>query len=109
MTRLPEWAEKVMMPESGFETAAYSWYNITTATPGMKKFISGFSLKEILDHFTQKTQSMLSTNQSLWMYFGHDHTVADMLNSLGVFSVPKVIESIELPNSAVLNTNLCSV
>lgn len=87
MVRLPKWAERAMMPESGFATATYSWFKQTSATPGMQKFISGFLLREILDHFTQKTHSTLSPDRSLWMYFGHDYTVANMMNSLGVFWV----------------------
>lgn len=53
----------------------------------MKQSRSGHLLKEILDRFTDKTMSTLTPDRSLWMYFGHDCTLADMLNSLGVFDV----------------------
>lgn len=53
----------------------------------MKQLKSGFLLKEILDRFKNKTQLSLSPNRRLWMYFAHDNTIANMLNSLGVFKV----------------------
>lgn len=88
---MPDWAEKVMNPNSDigrdFEYLALQWYRIFTITNEMKKLKSGYLLKEILDRFTNKTQSTLSPDRSLWMYFAHDITVSNMLNSLGVFEV----------------------
>lgn len=76
-----------MQPDGDFQRLAFYWFRMFTATPEMKKLRSGYLLKEILDRFTNKTQTQLSPDRSLWMYFGHDNTVADMLNSLGVFNV----------------------
>lgn len=84
--RLPLWAEQVMQPDGDFQYLAFYWYRMFTATPEMKKLRSGYLLKEILDRFTNKTQMQLSPNRSLWMYFGHDITISNMLNSLGVFN-----------------------
>ena len=70
-----------------FEYIAFSWYAIFTATTEMKKLRSGYLLKEMLDRFTNKTQSTLSPNRSLWMYFAHDITISNMLNTLGLFKV----------------------
>lgn len=53
----------------------------------MKKLKSGYLLKEILDRFTNKTKGSLTPNRSLWMYFAHDITLTNMLNSLGLFEV----------------------
>lgn len=90
--RLPLWAEIVMRPPSVFEELTYQWGKIFTATTEMKKLRSGFLLKEILNRFSSKTQSTLSSNRNLWMYFAHDITIANMLNSLGVFEVQIHVE-----------------
>lgn len=84
---LPEWAEKVMEPGSDFENLTLSWYAMWTATPELKKIRSGFLLKEMLDRFSSKAQSKLSPNRSLYMYFGHDSSLVDMLSSLGMYEV----------------------
>lgn len=76
-----------MVPDGDFKNLSLVWFNITTATTGMKKLQSGYLLKEILDRFTNKSESELWPNVSLWMYFTHDITLASMLNSLGVFNV----------------------
>lgn len=84
---LPKWAEKNMVPGSDFEDLAFYWFRMFTARNEMKKLRSGYLLKQILDRFTNKTLSTLSPNRSLWMYFGHDITLGNMLNSLGVYNV----------------------
>lgn len=91
---LPEWAESVMVRGGDFERLALSWYEDISATPGLKKFTSGFLLKEILDRFTNKTQSTLSPDRSIWMYFADDFTIATMLNSLKLFEVILIFQII---------------
>lgn len=59
-------------------------YGIFTVTDEMKRFASGFLLNEILDRFSSKLNSTLSPNRSLWLYFGHDTNIIDMLISLGL-------------------------
>lgn len=76
-----------MKPGGDFEFLAISWYAIFTVTTEMKKLRSGYLLKEILDRFTNKTLSTLSPDRSLWLYFAHDITISNMLNSLGLFKV----------------------
>lgn len=76
-----------MVPGGPFEQLALSWYADISATGDLKKFTSGFLLKEIFDRFKNKTQSKLSPDRSLWLYFAHDHTIATMLNSLNVYKV----------------------
>lgn len=84
---LPSWAEEVMKPGSDFQYLALFYFTIFSHTKEMKKFRSGYLLKEILDRSTNKTMSTLSPNRSLWLYFAHDNSMADMLNSLGLFDV----------------------
>lgn len=83
--RLPSWTDKIMFPGSDFERFGFSWYTSITPTTEMKKITYGYLLKEILDHFTNKTQSTLSPNRTLWMFFGHDFNLALMLDTLGIF------------------------
>lgn len=76
-----------MKPGGALEYLSKFFYTIFTRTTEMKKLRSGFLLKEMLDRFADKTQSSLSPDRSLWMYFAHDSTIANMLNSLGLFEV----------------------
>lgn len=85
--RIPKWAEEVMMPGGDFEFLMKFYFIIFTQTTEMKRLKSGFLLKEILDRFTNKTQSTLTPDRNLWMYFAHDITLSNMLNSLGLFEV----------------------
>lgn len=56
-------------------------------TPELARYTSGFLLKEILQHFDQKIKSTLQPNRTLWLYGAHDYTIANLLNSLGIFQV----------------------
>lgn len=84
---LPLWAESVMTSGEDFEYLAKFFFTFYTQTAEMKRLRCGFLLKEILDRSQNKTLSTLIPNRSLWMYFAKDTTIADMLNSLGLFQV----------------------
>lgn len=71
---------------SDFKFISFYQLLLNTATTEMKRLKSGFLLKEIFDRFKNKSQSTLSPDRSLWMYFGHETTIANMLNSLGIFT-----------------------
>jgi lysosomal acid phosphatase len=79
--KLPEWAAEVyptkLFPISGLSFA------VKTYTPLLARLKSGPLLKEILTHFKNKTTKKI--NQKYWVYSAHDTTVANMLNTLGVF------------------------
>lgn len=80
---LPEWTKKVypdeMLPVSGLSFA------VKTYTPLLARLKSGPLLKEILTHFKNKVEKKLDPDRSYWVYSAHDTTVANMLNTLGVF------------------------
>lgn len=61
------------------------------STPEMARFASGFLIKEILEHFTQKVNSTLNPDRVLWLYSGHDYSITNALNSFGLF---KEVENI---------------
>lgn len=64
-------------------------FAIWTGTNTLKKFRSGFLLKDMLDRFTRTLHPRLPIDRSLrmYLYFAHDITIADMLNSLEIYMV----------------------
>jgi lysosomal acid phosphatase len=78
---LPEWTRGVY-PEKLFPISALSFAS-RTYTPQLARLKSGPLLKEILGHFKNKTLGLL--DQNYWVYSAHDTTVANMLNTLGLF------------------------
>lgn len=84
---MPLWTDNLLEPGGDFEFLSLNRYLALTFTTGMKTIQSGYMLKEILDRFTNKTQSTLTPNRSVWMNFGHDTTIANMLSTLGLFEV----------------------
>lgn len=69
------------------EYLAGYWFKLITGTNELKKLYSGFLLKEIMDRFDEKVNSILSPDRSMWLYSAHDVTIASMLNTIGVFEV----------------------
>lgn len=82
---LPRWAEKVMIPGGGLENIAKFFYGMHTSTDFMKKIKAGFLIKDIFDHISSKIASKLTP--SLYLYFAHDITITNVLNSLGLYEV----------------------
>lgn len=78
---LPEWTRGVY-PEKLYPISALSFAS-RTYTPQLARLKSGPLLKEILTHFINKTLGLLE--QNYWVYSAHDTTVANMLNTLGLF------------------------
>lgn len=69
------------------EHIAKTQLTVNTATPEMARLKSGFLIKEMMERFTKKIFSTLEPNRSLWLYSAHDETIANVLNSLGLFEV----------------------
>lgn len=85
LIRLPEWAAKAI--NGPMEYIAQFDYKTYADTPELARLKSGFLLKEMLEHFSQKINSTLKPNRSLWLYSGHDLTILNMLNTLGLYEV----------------------
>lgn len=60
-----------------------------TYTPKLARLKAGFLIKEIFQRFSNKSASLTNPKQSMWIYSAHDTTVANVLNSLGLFEVMK--------------------
>lgn len=58
-----------------------------TYTPKLARLKTGFLIKEIFQRFSNKSASLSNPKQSMWIYSAHDTTVANLLNSLGLFEV----------------------
>lgn len=80
---LPDWTKEVY-PEKMFEISGLS-FAVKTYTPTLARLKSGMLLKDILTHYDNKTKGHLSPNRNLFIYSAHDTTVANILNTLGVF------------------------
>lgn len=58
-----------------------------TSTPELARLKAGFLFRQILEHFSQKIESTLKPDRSLWFYSAHDSTITSVLNSIGLFEV----------------------
>lgn len=82
---LPNWTETVF-PDKMYPVAAFSFV-MPTMTRTLKRLKGGPLLKEMITHMKQKRAGTLSPNRNLWIYSAHDTTVANFLNTIGVFEV----------------------
>lgn len=82
---LPEWTRRVY-PDKLFPISGLS-FAVKAYTPLLARLKSGPLLKHILKLFKEKSLKQLTPDRSYWVYSAHDTTVANMLNTLGVFKV----------------------
>lgn len=105
---LPEWTKKVFVPGGDMDWMSHFSFKIPTITTQLARLKSGFLIRDILHRFTAKTKSELSPDRSLWIYSGHDTTVASILNSFGLFDVCIFIfQNGSVPT--ISNLGICSV
>lgn len=102
--RLPEWAAKAI--NGPMEYIAQFDYKTYADTPELARLKSGFLLKEMLEHFSQKIDATLKPNRSLWLYSGHDLTILNMLNSLGLYEVCFNINSLPINLKSISFTQI---
>lgn len=62
-------------------------FSMDTLTPQMARLKYGMLLKDILNIFSNKTESKLTPDRSMWVYSGHDTTLSGLLNTMNMFSV----------------------
>lgn len=82
---LPDWTKEVYPGDMAWISARS--FATKTFTPKLARLQAGFLLKDILNRFAQKSSKTLTPDRSMWVYSGHDTTVASLLNTLGVFEV----------------------
>lgn len=69
------------------EKLSHFCFAIPTNTKLLARLKTGFLIREILQRFSMKIDSTLSPDRSLWIYSAHDSTLANVLNTLGLFEV----------------------
>lgn len=84
ISRLPSWASKSMKTLEHIAKVAASTH---AATPGTARLKFGFLLKEMLGHFSRKLNATLQPDRLFWLYSGHDLTILNVLNGLGIHDV----------------------
>lgn len=83
---LPEWTKKVY-PDGDMKWVAARSFATNTNTKTLARLKTGFLLRDIFERSKNKTMSLLSPNRNMWVYSGHDTTIANILNTLGVFDL----------------------
>jgi len=84
---LPEWTKSVF-PGGKFEELRDLSFTIDTFTHELKRLKGGPFVNELIDHFHQVQNGSLDPpERKLFMYSGHDTTVAPILHTLGVFDI----------------------
>lgn len=84
---MADWAEKAIESNGTMEYIAMYDTILWSATSQLARLKPGFLLKEMLERFSQKINSSLQPNRSLWIYSTHYYMIANMLNGLGLFEV----------------------
>lgn len=86
-SRLEDWALEAIERNGTMEYIAQFYHKIYADTPSLARIESGFLLREILERFSQKINSTLQPDRTLWFYSAHSITISFMLESLGLFKV----------------------
>jgi len=84
--KLPEWTKKVF-PAGKFKDLRDLSFTVDTFDDEMKRLKGGPFVNELVEHFDAFVDgTLMPSNRKLFMYSGHDTTVASVLNSMGVFN-----------------------
>lgn len=81
---LPKWTRKIF-PEGDMKQISGRSFATKTNTKKLARLKVGFLLKDIFARFSNVTESTLSPNRKMWIYSGHDTTIGNVLNALGLF------------------------
>ncbi|XP_001648000.2 testicular acid phosphatase homolog [Aedes aegypti] len=82
--KLPPWTSSVY-PEP-LRSISGEMFRLHTNTTEMARLKAGPMIKDILTRFQKKADKTLIPNRSLWIYSGHDTSVVNLLNGLGLFT-----------------------
>ncbi|XP_055296463.1 prostatic acid phosphatase-like [Sitodiplosis mosellana] len=84
---LPAWAEKAIERNGVMGYISKYHFKMRTDTPQLARLSTGFLIKEIFERFSKKINKTLQPDRSVWVYSAHDDTVANLLNSFGLFEI----------------------
>ncbi|CAG5092783.1 Similar to acp2: Lysosomal acid phosphatase (Xenopus laevis) [Cotesia congregata] len=80
---LPDWT-KAVYPDKLRPIAEFS-FKVQAYNKILQRLKIGSLLGEMIDHMVAKSENKLSPNRKLWIYSGHDETVANLLMALDLF------------------------
>lgn len=80
---LPSWTKDVY-PDTLYRVGTFS-FQLRTMTDTMKRLRGGPLLKDIVTHMKEKRDGTLKPDRNLWVYSGHDTTIAALLDTMRVF------------------------
>ncbi|RZC35300.1 His Phos 2 domain containing protein [Asbolus verrucosus] len=81
--KLPNWTRKIY-PDIALELANLD-YEVSTATPELRRLSSGFLLGKIISDTTQKIEKKLPPNRKMFLYSGHEYNLAYLLRLWGIY------------------------
>ncbi|XP_050293461.1 venom acid phosphatase Acph-1-like [Anthonomus grandis grandis] len=79
----PEWAKDIY---HHIQDLAIKDYNVSTATPELKKYVVGFLVKKIIDDTYAKIKGEYYKGTKIFLYSAHEFNVAILLRYLDVFN-----------------------
>lgn len=87
LKRLLDWAQEAIQPNGLMEKIALIRLKYPTGTKLLARLKSGFLLKEMIEHFSQKINATLEpSDRVLWFYSGHErfcfYIIISMQNKL---------------------------
>jgi len=82
---LPEWT-KPIFPEPLAEASKYS-FALPTWNKKLARLKTGLLVKEMIGNMKHKKETKPKTRRNLNLYSAHDSTVANLLNTLGVYNM----------------------
>jgi len=84
---LPDWTKEVF-PGGQFRNLTALSFKVLTWTAEMKRLKAGPLIKELVEHFQMRSEGSdkLDARLKMFMYSGHDTTIASLLNALGMFN-----------------------
>jgi len=87
---LPQWTEKLFAdPQGKFKALRDLSFTVDSFNHELKRLKGGPFIQELVDHFDAVSEGKNGsgyTGKKLYMYSGHDTTVAPVLHTMGVFN-----------------------
>lgn len=94
-SRLPDWAQRAIEPNGVMENISRFDLKMYADNTKLARLHSGFILKDILNQFSQKINSTLKPDRSLYFQSTHYYIIANLLNSLGMFEVIEIANRLD--------------
>lgn len=87
---LPTWTQQVYRSANMTFVTQFA-FSIATYTRELARLKVGQLIKEILQRCKNKANKILKPDRSMWIYSGHDLTIANLLNALKIFEVSGLV------------------